>query len=321
MSVYLYAILGAQPASCGNGVCAEPLRLVVSGDLVAVVGDVPDTPELTAMTLRAQDGVLRRLAAAVDAVLPARFGTLLADDAAVTEALARRRGPLAQALGRVAGCEQMTVRVWGDGAATAPAAESATGGGPGTRYLAQRRQAQEQAQRVPELEPLRRRLGELVRAERVERHDRPPLLATVQHLVPRGAGGRYVAVVVAALRFRRGRGVSAPRRPLVEVRELESLRAEVERQAEALAPRWNANPEDVQKSVARLVLTLVEFIRQLLERQAIRRMEGGTLTAEETENVGVALMRLEETVRDMAARFGLAPDELNLDLGPLGRLL
>jgi len=184
MSVYLYAILGAQPASCGNGVCAEPLRLVVSGDLVAVVGDVPDTPELTAMTLRAQDGVLRRLAAAVDAVLPARFGTLLADDAAVTEALARRRGPLAQALGRVAGCEQMTVR-----------AESATGGGPGTRYLAQRRQAQEQAQRVPELEPLRRRLGELVRAERVERHDRPPLLATVQHLVPRGAGGRYVAVV------------------------------------------------------------------------------------------------------------------------------
>ena len=114
--------------------------------------------------------------------------------------------------------------------------------------------------------------------------------------------------------------MSAPRRPLVEVRELESLRAEVERQAEALAPRWNANPEDVQKSVARLVLTLVEFIRQLLERQAIRRMEGGTLTAEETENVGVALMRLEETVRDMAARFGLAPDELNLDLGPLGRL-
>jgi hypothetical protein len=195
MSVYLYAILGAQPASCGNGVCAEPLRLVVSGDLVAVVGDLPDTPELTAMTLRAQDGVLRRLAAAVDAVLPARFGTLLADDAAVTEALARRRGPLAQALGRVAGCEQMTVRVWGDGVATAPAAESATGGGPGTRYLAQRRQAQEQAQRVPELEPLRRRLGELVRAERVERHDRPPLLATVQHLVPRGAGGRYVAVV------------------------------------------------------------------------------------------------------------------------------
>ena len=116
--------------------------------------------------------------------------------------------------------------------------------------------------------------------------------------------------------------MSASRRPPIEVRELESLRAELERQAaSALTPRWNANPEDVQKSVARLVLTLVEFIRQLLERQAIRRMEGDTLTAEETENVGVALMRLEETVRDMAARFGLSPEELNLDLGPLGRLL
>jgi len=115
--------------------------------------------------------------------------------------------------------------------------------------------------------------------------------------------------------------VSRPRRPLIEVRELESLRTELERQADALAPRWNADPEDVQKSVARLVLTLVEFIRQLLERQAIRRMEGGTLTSEETENIGVALMRLEETVRDMAARFGLGPEELNLDLGPLGRLM
>ena len=115
--------------------------------------------------------------------------------------------------------------------------------------------------------------------------------------------------------------MSAPRRPLLEVRELESLRAELERHADALAPRWNADPEDVQRSVARLVLTLVEFVRQLLERQAIRRMEAGTLTADETENVGVALMRLEKTVRDMAARFGLEPDELNLDLGPLGRLL
>ena len=111
------------------------------------------------------------------------------------------------------------------------------------------------------------------------------------------------------------------RRPPIEVRELESLRAELERQALAAAPRWNADPEDVQRSVARLVLTLVEFIRQLLERQAIRRLEGGTLSPDETEAVGVALMRLEETVRDLAARFGLEPNELNLDLGPLGRLL
>jgi len=111
-------------------------------------------------------------------------------------------------------------------------------------------------------------------------------------------------------------------RPPIEVRELESLRAELERQAGlADTPRWNANPEDVQRSVARLVLTLVEFVRQLLERQAIRRLEGGTLTPDETEAVGVALMRLEATVRDIAGRFGLEPDDLNLELGPLGRLL
>jgi len=73
--------------------------------------------------------------------------------------------------------------------------------------------------------------------------------------------------------------------------------------------------------VVKLVLTLVEFIRQLLERQAIRRMEAGTLTADETEAVGMALMRLEETVRDLAAQFGLEPDDLNLDLGPVGKLM
>jgi hypothetical protein len=108
----------------------------------------------------------------------------------------------------------------------------------------------------------------------------------------------------------------------VEVQELETMRAEVERLARRAAPpRWNADPDDVRRSVAKLVLTLVEFIRQLLERQAIRRMEAGTLTADETEAVGLALMRLEETVRDLGSQFGLAPEDLNLDLGPVGRLM
>lgn len=109
------------------------------------------------------------------------------------------------------------------------------------------------------------------------------------------------------------------RRPPIEVREIESLRAELQRQANA--PRWNADPQDVQRSVAQLVLTLVEFLRQLLERQAIRRMERDSLTAQETEDIGLALMRLEETVRELADRFGLQPEDLNLDLGPLGKLL
>jgi hypothetical protein len=108
----------------------------------------------------------------------------------------------------------------------------------------------------------------------------------------------------------------------IDLQEIESLRAEVERLgARSAPPRWNADPEDVRKSVGKLVLTLVEFVRQLLERQAIRRMDAGTLTAEQTESIGLALMRLEETVRDLGAQFGLSPEDLNLDLGPLGKLM
>jgi hypothetical protein len=105
----------------------------------------------------------------------------------------------------------------------------------------------------------------------------------------------------------------------LQVKELESLRKELQRHAQP--PRWNADPQDVQKSVVRLVLALVEFLRKLLERQAIRRMESGTLTTDETERIGQALMKLEETVHQIARQFGLKPDELNLDLGPLGRLI
>jgi hypothetical protein len=107
-----------------------------------------------------------------------------------------------------------------------------------------------------------------------------------------------------------------------ELAELEAMRAELERlAARSSPPRWNADPDDVRRSVAKLVLTLIEFIRQLLERQAIRRMEAGTLTADQIESVGLALMRLEETVRELGVQFGLAPEDLTLDLGPVGRLM
>jgi hypothetical protein len=105
----------------------------------------------------------------------------------------------------------------------------------------------------------------------------------------------------------------------LQLKELDLLRKELEKRAQP--PRWNADPKDVQRSVARLVLALVEFLRKLLEKQAIRRMENGTLTSEETEAIGQALMKLEETVHDLARRFGLKPEDLNLDLGPLGRLI
>ena len=119
---------------------------------------------------------------------------------------------------------------------------------------------------------------------------------------------------------RKPRSPQKPSLAAVEaVREIEAIRAQVET-ASRRPPRWNADPEDVRRSVMKLVLTLVELIRQVLERQAIRRMENQTLTEEETENVGMALMRLQETITDLAAQFEIDPAELNLDLGPLGKL-
>ena len=107
----------------------------------------------------------------------------------------------------------------------------------------------------------------------------------------------------------------------VRATELRALRSELRQRRRGAAPaRWNADPDDVQRSMAQLVLTLVDFLRQLLERQAIRRVDEGTLTPEETEAVGLALLRLEQAIRSLARRFGLTPDDLKLDLGPLGRL-
>ena len=109
---------------------------------------------------------------------------------------------------------------------------------------------------------------------------------------------------------------------VTEVAELDDLRRQLERVGGGRSPaRWNADPDDVQRSVAQLVLTLVEFVRQLLERQSIRRMEAGTLTERQVEDVGRALMQLEETVRDIAAKFGIPPEDLNLELGPFGKLI
>lgn len=112
---------------------------------------------------------------------------------------------------------------------------------------------------------------------------------------------------------------ATPKVVAVRARELASLRSELARRT-ARPPRWNADPEDVQRAVARLVLALVEFLRKLFERQTIRRMRAGTLTPDEIEAIGLALMRLDTTVRQLARRFRIRPDELNLDLGPLGRL-
>lgn len=85
--------------------------------------------------------------------------------------------------------------------------------------------------------------------------------------------------------------------------------------------RLDCTPENVEQGLARLVLSLVELLRQLLERQAIRRMEGNSLSEQQVEDMGEALMKLEAKIHELAEHFGLTPSDLNLDLGPLGHLL
>lgn len=103
--------------------------------------------------------------------------------------------------------------------------------------------------------------------------------------------------------------------------EIARLTAELKDMAPGLPSRIEANADDIETGLARLVLTIVELLRQVMEHQAVRRMEGGSLSDEEVEQLGLSLMRLQERLEEIKTAFGLAGEELNIDLGPLGRLL
>ena len=96
--------------------------------------------------------------------------------------------------------------------------------------------------------------------------------------------------------------------------------AALEALARAPPERINADPDKVEQGLARLVLTLIELLRKVLEHQAIRRMDGGTLTEEQVERLGLALLKLSERMDELKATFGLTDEDLNIDLGPLGRI-
>jgi hypothetical protein len=201
--LYLYAVLGTAPAApLGEGLAGEPLRTIDCGAVVAAVGLLAESPLVSPESLRGHDAVVRRLTRAVDALLPARFGTLVPDARGLCERLERAAADLHEALARVAGREQMILRVFtdGPGAAPPPEMDSSDAGGPGTRYLAERARAQRAATAIGELAPLRPVLDRFVTAERVERHDALPLVASVYHLVPRGASAEYATAVEDAAR-------------------------------------------------------------------------------------------------------------------------
>ncbi len=108
---------------------------------------------------------------------------------------------------------------------------------------------------------------------------------------------------------------------VVETDSPEEFADQIQKCRNALPAKLDANPKNVEKGLAKLVLTLVELIRKLLEKQAIRRMEAGSLCEEEIERVGQTLMKLEDKMDELKQLFGLEDEDLNLNLGPLGDLM
>jgi len=104
-------------------------------------------------------------------------------------------------------------------------------------------------------------------------------------------------------------------------RDLTSFAAELAKAGDVLPSRINADPEGVEQGLAKLVLTLIELVRQLMERQALHRMEGGSLSDDEIERLGQTFMKLDQRMEELKLAFGLEGEELNLHLGALGDLL
>ncbi|HEX4689435.1 MAG TPA: gas vesicle protein K [Solirubrobacteraceae bacterium] len=103
--------------------------------------------------------------------------------------------------------------------------------------------------------------------------------------------------------------------------DLSPFAEETPRLSDALTRRVNADPESLERGLAQLVLTVVELLRQLMERQALRRVDGGSLTEDQVERLGRTFMELDRRMDELREQFGLTAEDLNLDLGPLGRLL
>ena len=205
MSVlYLYALVSSPPrGDLGRGLRRERLEILPGRGFQVILGRMeapPDAP--TPGVIRRHDATIRRIVAATDAVLPMRFGAIVADEDAATQALMPRARELARRLRHVRAREQMTLRLFSSRTPSRPERPLPPTGtrlGPGARYLTAR--ARQSARVEPsELGPIRLALRGLVADERVQCHATPPLVASVYHLVPRGVSARYRRRVVQAAR-------------------------------------------------------------------------------------------------------------------------
>ena len=105
------------------------------------------------------------------------------------------------------------------------------------------------------------------------------------------------------------------------LQSLERAAEELRSLEPALPRRIDANPEEVERGLAKLVLTVIELLRRLLEKQAIRRIDSGNLTDEEIERLGLTFLRLNQRMKELQGAFNLTDEDLNLNLGPLGDLM
>jgi hypothetical protein len=151
------------------------------------VSEIAERPDIQEQALREHERTVRKLAEFADAILPARFGSVVAGGDSIAELLQAREPELLRALSLVAGCEQMTIRVYGEVPAiiSAPAEDQSLG--PGARYLTHK--VREKA--VPGLDTVQLALSSLVRAEQIQHQGMPPLLASVYHLIERGQSAKY----------------------------------------------------------------------------------------------------------------------------------
>ena len=201
MKVAVYALTGnAGSRVAGRGISGERLRVVRVGAVAAIVGDIARVPAPTEAKLRAYTTLLAALATTRQSVLPVRFGTAMQDDEELETILRARQKTFKSQLARVRGRMQMTVRIITEGAGGRGQAAEGRRQGAGTRgvsgsdYLASRARAH-RASALPGFAPLNRAVARWVRDERVERRG---TVATVYHLIPRAAAGRYAAAIGAA---------------------------------------------------------------------------------------------------------------------------
>ena len=197
--LYVYALFNREPRKTPvSGIQGEPLRVVSCRGLFAAVGEVSGPPPVEEQNVRGHELTVRRLADSSDAILPARFGCLVPDEATLSGLLESREAALRQTLALVEGREQMTLRIFTENAAASEMPPDAALG-PGASYLINKMRAGEQKSLMAAIEEVRPQLAEWIRAERSDchswRHSAATSVASVYHLIDRGQSPRYIAAL------------------------------------------------------------------------------------------------------------------------------